>query len=84
MALRVYDFGTVATYECNPGFILVGVTTRECVKAGDGSGVFEEEAPVCERKELDKCLLHIIICSLGNHACFNLTVILTAQCDELQ
>ena len=45
-----YDIGTVATYECNPGFILVGVMTRDCVEAADGSGEFNREAPVCIRK----------------------------------
>ena len=46
-----YDIGTVATYECNPGFILIGVATRDCVEADDGTGVFDGVAPVCERKD---------------------------------
>ena len=45
-----FDIETVATYECNPGFILVGVMTRDCVEAADRSGVFNREAPVCIRK----------------------------------
>ena len=49
-----FDIGTVATYECDPGFILVGVMTRDCVEAADGTGVFNGVAPVCERKD---CLL---------------------------
>ena len=48
-----YDIGTVASYQCNPGFILVGVTARDCVEAADSTGVFEGEAPICERKEFE-------------------------------
>ena len=54
-----YDIGTIATYECNPGFILVGVITRDCVDSADGTGVFEGEAPICERKKFDNCSLHL-------------------------
>ena len=47
-----YDIGTVATYECNPGFILVGVVTRDCIGPGVdvNTAEFNSEAPVCIRK----------------------------------
>ena len=41
--------GSVATYMCNPGYVLVGNRTRLCeeldVDAADWSG----EAPICQR-----------------------------------
>ena len=36
--------GSVATYTCNVGFDLVGVTTRVCLSSGQWSG----DAPVCQ------------------------------------
>ena len=49
-----YDLGTVATYSCNPYFVLnnyTGNTTRTCEDGGDGiGGVFSGGAPTCERK----------------------------------
>ncbi len=39
-------FKSVATYSCDTGFILVGVTTRVCQADGKWSG----DAPTCERK----------------------------------
>ena len=47
-----YELGTVATYECNDGFYLMGSDQRNCI-AGDGTsavGVFDGEAPTCVRK----------------------------------
>ncbi len=38
--------GTVATYTCNPGYILNGGTTRTC----GSDGVWSESVPVCQRK----------------------------------
>ena len=38
--------GGVATYTCNPGFILVGNNTRICGSDGTWSGMM----PTCERK----------------------------------
>ena len=47
-----FDLGTVATYSCNDGYGLVGGDIRTCVDGGDGNGgVFDGEAPICERKE---------------------------------
>ena len=43
----LYDIGTVATYECNPGFILVGEMTRDCVGVDVNTAEFNREAPVC-------------------------------------
>ena len=43
--------GTVATYECNPGFVLVGQENRTCVE-DSGVGVFNGIEPVCDRKLL--------------------------------
>ena len=47
-----FDLGTVATYECDDGYYLMGEDQRNCT-AGDGSsaiGVFEGQAPTCVRK----------------------------------
>ena len=38
--------GGVATYTCDPGFILNGEPTRNCSSDGTWSGM----APTCERK----------------------------------
>ena len=43
--------GTDATYECNPGFVLVGQEIRTCVE-DSGMGVFNGSEPVCDRKLL--------------------------------
>ena len=48
--LITYD-GTVATYECNQGFVLVGQENRTCVE-DSGVGVFDGVEPVCDRKLL--------------------------------
>ena len=39
--------GSVATYECNNGFVLVGKSSRACQATGKWSG----EDPQCERKQ---------------------------------
>ena len=49
--VSLYDIGTVATYECNPGFLLVGDMTRDCVGIDVNTAEFNREAPVCERKK---------------------------------
>ena len=56
-----FDIGTVATYQCNPGTILVGVMTRDCVEAADGTGVFNGVAPVCERKNCPPLVITFIV-----------------------
>ena len=38
--------GSIATYKCDDGFLLVGTTTRECLSNGHWSG----NAPICNRK----------------------------------
>ena len=49
-----YDLNTVATYDCNTGYVLVGVATRTCIDQGAGlGGAFNGAAPVCERKQLN-------------------------------
>ena len=40
--------GGVATYTCDPGFILVGDATRIC----RDDGAWSDEEPTCERKLL--------------------------------
>ena len=47
-----FDIRTEATYECDPGFILVGVMFRNCTVGIDGTGEWTEEPPTCERKDL--------------------------------
>ena len=49
-----FDIGTEATYDCDPGFILVGVMFRNCTVGMDGTGVWTEDPPTCERKDLFK------------------------------
>ena len=39
--------GSVATYECNKGFVLVGKSSRVCLDTGKWSG----DDPQCERKQ---------------------------------
>ena len=50
--------GGVATYTCDPGFILVGDPTRICRDNGTWSG----EEPTCERKLLSP--LHVYCCTI--------------------
>ncbi|KAK8730889.1 hypothetical protein OTU49_007681, partial [Cherax quadricarinatus] len=40
----VYGLGTVATYICNPGYILLGNTSRTC----DHTGHWTNQSPVCQ------------------------------------
>lgn len=40
----VYGYGTVATYSCNPGYVLQGNSTRTC----DHSGKWTLEPPTCQ------------------------------------
>ncbi len=53
-----YDLGTVATYACDPGFVLDlslgGSEMRMCVDDNglDAVGVFDRQAPRCVRKSL--------------------------------
>ena len=52
--------GDIATYTCIDGFILVGVSTRNCGSDGTWSG----EEPTCERKLLSP--LHVYCCTIIN------------------
>ena len=47
-----YDLSTVATYNCDEGFALVGEDrVRTCVDVSSGrSGEFNGTAPMCQRK----------------------------------
>ena len=54
-----YDIGTVATYECDTGFILVGSMIRDCVQVDNDTAMFNREAPVCGRKICFDCTLLI-------------------------
>ena len=56
--------GGVATYTCDPDFILVGDATRICRDDGTWSG----EEPTCERKLLSQ--LHVYCCTII-HLYFN-------------
>ena len=46
-----FDLGTVATYECDTGYILSGNVDRICVEGGENSGLFNRDAPVCLSKK---------------------------------
>ncbi|XP_064386685.1 complement decay-accelerating factor-like [Halichondria panicea] len=54
-----YDLGTVATYACNPGFVLDlslgGSEMRTCFDdiENDAEGAFDRPAPRCFRKSLN-------------------------------
>ena len=44
-----YELGTMATYECDDGYFLMGEDQRNCT-AGDGTsaiGVFDGKEPSC-------------------------------------
>ena len=48
----IFDLGTVATYECEEGFVLVGNENRTCTE-GDSTSVIGEWSggmPTCECK----------------------------------
>lgn len=45
------DVFSMATYNCNQGFGLLGVSSRIC----QDSGSWSDSAPTCERKELFVC-----------------------------
>ena len=47
---RTTTFGSVATYTCEDGYMLMGFPMRECLSNGNWS----QEEPVCESKSL-KC-----------------------------
>ena len=57
-----YELGTVATYSCNPGFVLNsslgGTMMRTCVDDGDNDaeGIFDGQAPTCVCKFKQSCL----------------------------
>ncbi len=46
VAVPSNSVGAFATYSCDPGHILVGQTTRECLQQGVWSG----NQPICQRK----------------------------------
>ncbi len=48
-----YDLGTVATYSCDDGFILIGSSNRVCEDDGDILGTFAGIAPSCERVAIE-------------------------------
>ena len=56
-----YSLGTVATYSCNPGFVLDlssdGSETSICEDDGDddAEGVFTGQPPTCTRKFCASC-----------------------------
>ena len=46
-----YGLGSVATYSCNTGFVLVGQTTRVCDDTNGGTvttGTWSRSEPTCE------------------------------------
>ncbi|XP_064407220.1 P-selectin-like [Halichondria panicea] len=43
-----YAFNTVATYNCDTGFSLVGDQTRTCTGDGNSTGAFDRSSPACE------------------------------------
>ena len=49
--LLTLGLGSVATYSCNTGFVLLGQTARVCEDTNGGSvseGTWSESAPTCE------------------------------------
>ena len=55
--------GGVATYTCDPGFILVGGPTRIC----RDNGTWSDEEPTCECKLLSS--LHVYCSSTCTYCC---------------
>lgn len=41
--------GDVATYQCDPGFVLVGDDTRTCQQLADNSADWDGLEPICQR-----------------------------------
>ena len=54
-----YEQGSVATYTCNSGYILVGTSQRTCGSNGQWSG--SQNPPRCERKKPIFCVNSIEI-----------------------
>ena len=44
--------GQTATYSCNPGYNLVGDSSRKC----QATGVWSGSAPTCQRMSLPTCM----------------------------
>ena len=42
-----YELGTVASFACNAGFILIGFRERMCID-NTTTGVWTREPPICE------------------------------------
>ncbi len=67
-----YDLNTVATYACDPGFVLDlslgGSVTRTCVDDMDNGaeGVFDSQTPRCVRKSLLKFKMRISVFSVSD------------------
>ena len=54
-----YNIGTVAFYSCNQGYELRGGNViRTCADADGRGGAFIEQAPTCERKQLNACAVN--------------------------
>ena len=56
-----YDIGTVATYECNPGFILVGDMTRDCVQVDADTAEFNGVEPFCRGEFLLYYIISVLV-----------------------
>ena len=56
-----YDYQTVATYSCNPGYGLFGGDrTRQCLNSSSGEGEWKGMVPICEGElllKVDNCNL---------------------------
>ena len=49
LSSQVLGVGTTATYSCDPGYVLVGETTRTCGDANRGTvGVWNGRMPSCK------------------------------------
>ena len=61
-----YDLGTVATYDCDPGFVLDlslgGSEMRPCMDDNglDAIGVWSGQEPICVRKLLALCIIALV------------------------
>ena len=46
---QLLGVGTTATYSCDPGYVLVGETTRTCEDTNSGTtGTWSEDDPTCK------------------------------------
>ena len=73
---QLYGVGTIATYSCDPGYDLVGETTRTCEDSSEGTvGAWSGSTPLCM---VDKIIPQQPFCSLN---LISITVVIVINLD---